>query len=461
MKNNIISKILQSTYSWIQYKKNNLPLNSFYNKIKQSKNCFEKALKKNNPSFILECKKASPLNGVFKKNFNISKIIKIYNKYADVISIITEEKFFHGNFNYLLEAHNKTKKPLLCKDFFIDPYQIYYARYNKANAILLMLSILDDTQYIKLSNIAKSMNLGILTEIHTFNELKRALLLNASVIGINNRDLKNLSININNTRILAPLIPKNKIIICESGIDSYKSIRSLRSTVNGFLVGTHLMRSKNLEFSTRKLIYGDNKICGLTKNKDAHIADKSGCIYGGLIFVPESPRYINDQMCEKIIMNNLLRYIGVFCNEEDKNILIKVNKFNLYGVQLHGGENQEFIRRLKILLPKHVHIWKSISMNKNTIINNIVYINRYLLDNKKGGTGKTFDWNLIKKVNTSNMMLSGGLNLKNCFLASTLGFRGLDFNSGLEISPGIKDPKKIISAFKILRYFPKNKNLSN
>ncbi|VFP79191.1 bifunctional indole-3-glycerol-phosphate synthase TrpC/phosphoribosylanthranilate isomerase TrpF [Buchnera aphidicola] len=455
MNNNFISKILKNTHDWVKYKKNNFPLSSFYNKIEKSRNCFEKILKKNNPSFILECKKASPLNGIIKKNFNISKIVKIYNKYADIISIITEEKFFHGNFKYLLQARNETKKPLLCKDFFIDPYQIYYARYHKADAILLMLSILDDSSYIKLSNIAKNMNLGVLTEIHTFNELKRALLLNASVIGINNRNLKTLSIDKNNTRTLAPLIPKNKIIICESGINNYKDIRSLCNKVNGFLIGTHLMCSKNLEFSTRKLIYGDNKICGLTKNRDALLAEQSGCVYGGLIFIPHSPRYIHDKKCKKIIKNSLLKYVGVFYNEQYKNILIKVDKFNLYAIQLHGEENQEFIQKLKILLPKHVRIWKSISVSKHTVINNIIHVNRYLLDNRKGGSGKTFDWTLIKKFNVSNMMLAGGLNLKNSFLASTLGFCGLDFNSGLEILPGVKDPNKIKSVFKILRYYPK------
>lgn len=459
MKENIISKILEHTYRWIQYKKKNIPLSTFFNKIKKSEKFFENIFKKKNPSFILECKKASPLTGIIKKNFHISEIISTYNKYADVISIITEEKFFHGNFEYLLKASTQTKKLLLCKDFIIDPYQIYYARYHQADAILLMLSILDDKTYITLANLAKQMNLGILTEIHSLNELKRALKLNATVIGINNRNLKNLSINTDNTKNLVSYIPKNKIIICESGINNYSQVRSMSGIVNGFLIGTHLMKSKNLERSVKKIIYGNNKICGLTNVTDAQYANEKGFVYGGLIFISRSPRYVDNNASMRIVMNTQLQYIGVFKNEKPEYILNQVNQFNLYAIQLHGNESLEFIIKLKKILPIHVKIWKAISMNYNTIIHDNILINRYLLDNKNGGTGRTFNWDLIKKFNISNMMLAGGLNIKNSFLASTLGFKGLDFNSGLEKYPGKKDSKKIKKVFKILRFYPK-KNYS-
>ncbi|VFP85880.1 Tryptophan biosynthesis protein TrpCF [Buchnera aphidicola (Cinara pseudotaxifoliae)] len=459
MKNNIISKILQCTQEWVYHKKKSTPLNSFYGKIKKTNCFFEKKLKKNRPSFILECKKSSPLNGVIRKKFDISEIISTYHKYADVISVITEKKFFNGSFRYLLQAREQTDKPLLCKDFFIDPYQIYYARYHQADAILLMLSILDNETYIKLSKIAISMNLGVLTEIHTLEELKRALFLKAKIIGINNRNLNDLSVNLDTTKKLSSLIPHNKIIICESGIKKYQEIRSFSKLVDGFLIGTHLMRSKNLEFSVRKLIYGNNKICGLTIHENAWLAEKVGCVYGGLIFTPSSKRCITIQKGMKIIKNNLLKYVGVFCNQTHQDILKKVCELNLYAVQLHGTESKDFIITLKKLLPSNVRIWKAVPVKKNTIIYTNKNINRYILDHKTGGTGKNFNWKLIKKFNISNMMLAGGLNLKNIFLASTLGFIGLDLNSGLEICPGIKDPKKIKLAFTILRLYSKNKKL--
>uniref|UniRef100_A0A451DFA6 N-(5'-phosphoribosyl)anthranilate isomerase n=1 Tax=Buchnera aphidicola (Cinara pseudotsugae) TaxID=2518978 RepID=A0A451DFA6_9GAMM len=459
MKNNIISKILKYTQQWIQHKKQSVPLNSFFGKIKKTNYFFEKKLKKNRPSFILECKKSSPLHGIIRDKFNISEIISTYHKHADVISVITEKKFFHGSFQYLLQAREQTDKPLLCKDFFIDPYQIYYARYHQADAILLMLSILDNKTYIQLSKIAISMNLGILTEVHTLSELKRALFLKATVIGINNRNLSDLSVNLDTTKKLAPLIPQNKIVICESGINNYKNVRLLSKLVDGFLIGTHLMQSTNLEFSIRKLIYGDNKICGLTIHENAQFAEKVGCVYGGLIFIPSSKRCITTLQGVKIIKNTLLKYVGVFCNQTHQDILKQVYELNLRVVQLHGTETNKFINSLKKLLPDNVLIWKAISVNKNTIIYQNEDIDRYILDHKTGGTGKNFDWKLIKKFNISNMMLAGGLNIKNIFLASTLGFLGLDLNSGLERSPGIKDPNKIKLAFAMLRLCSKNKNL--
>ncbi|WP_075433797.1 bifunctional indole-3-glycerol-phosphate synthase TrpC/phosphoribosylanthranilate isomerase TrpF [Buchnera aphidicola] len=459
MKNNILSKILTSTYQWIQYQKKNIPLLSFEKKIEKSRISFKDHLKKNHPAFILECKQSSPSNGIINKKFNISKIINVYDKYADIISVITEEKFFHGNFEYLLQARENTKKPLLCKDFFIDPYQIYYARYHKANAILLMLSILDDATYMKLSNIAKQMHLGVLTEINNIEELKRALALNAEVIGINNRNLKDLSVDIHKTKKIAQLIPKDRIIICESGITSYTDVRDLSKVVDGFLIGSHLMKSKNLESATRSIIYGENKICGLKNPLEAQYAEKYGCVYGGLNFIPKSPRYIYNQEAKEIVTYTKLKYIGIFRNESHQYILNKVDQFNLYAVQLHGTEDDIFIKKLKRILPKSVRIWKAISMKKDTVIKTNSNINRYLLDNQAGGTGQTFDWRLIKTFKIADMMLAGGLNLKNSFLASTLGFRGLDFNTGLELSPGRKDPKKIKSIFRILRFYKKNKKL--
>lgn len=451
--NTILYEILKYKQEWINIYKVKKPLSSFYNKIKKSKKNFKKTIKSVKPAFILECKKSSPSYGILNKNFNIQEIIKIYNKYATAISVITEEKFFHGNFRYLKEANKNTKKPLLCKDFFIDPYQIYYARYCHADAILLMMSILNNSQYILLSNIAKKIGLDIITEVHNKKELERAILLNAEIIGINNRNLHTLLIDLNNTYNLAPLIPKEKIIICESGINNYNDIRKFSNYVNGFLIGTHFMKSKNLQKTICSTIYGNNKICGLTSIHDASISEKNGCIYGGLIFCPSSPRYINIKNSEKITKNIQLRYVGVFCNATLEYIISRVIFLSLSIVQLHGQEDQNFIKKLRFLLPKNVKIWKALSVDTFFPTKRYKYINRYLLDYKKGGTGQTFNWNLLLKHDTSKMILAGGLNPNNTFKASQLGFYGLDFNSGIEHSPGIKDKKKIISIFNILKNF--------
>lgn len=453
MKNNILNKIIEHKKKWIQYHKKKFPINAFYKNIRKSQKDVQSILKKNHPFFIFECKNSSPTFKNIRKNFNIVNILKNYNKYADIISIVTEDKFFNGNYEYLLEAHKNTNKPLLCKDFIIDPYQIYYARFCHANIILLILSILDDKTYILLSNIAKKLNLKIITEINNKEELNRAILLKSEIIGINNRNLKDLSINLNTTRKLAPFI-SDRIIISESGINNYRDVRSLSKIVDGFLIGTHLMRSKNIEFSIKKLIYGENKICGLTKPKDAQIAYNNGSIYGGLIFCKYSKRKVDIQKSQEIVVSASLKYIGVFCNDSIKKIIKLVNLLSLYGVQLHGQEDQIFITKLRAILPEKVEIWKSLPVYLDYPKKKFNYVNKYLLDNKTGGTGQSFNWKIIKNQDISDTILAGGININNVFSASQLGFCGLDINSGVELSPGLKNKKKIKLIFDLLKNFP-------
>ncbi|CAL4321915.1 Tryptophan biosynthesis protein TrpCF [Buchnera aphidicola (Eriosoma lanigerum)] len=454
MQKTVLQEILFKKIIWLNKKKKQFPLHTFKNQIKLTKKNFHTALTSIHPSFILECKKHSPSLGLINKHFNIEKITRIYKKYASVISILTDEDYFHGKFEYLSQCRSITHQPILCKDFFIDEYQIYLARYYQADAILLMLSVLNDYQYKKLSNIAQTMHMGILTEVHNLTELNRAIALKAKVIGINNRNLHDLTININQTKILAIKIPKNTIIISESGISNYNQIRELSPLVDGFLIGSSLMQSTNLDESIRCLIMGKNKICGLTRIEDAKVVSNSGAIYGGLIFCKKSIRNIDEKHAYSMIKEVPMKYIGVFCNESIFFINKIINNLNLYGIQLHGKENQDYINNLFKIIPKSTQIWKAISIDNNVPLLNWNNVNNYILDNKNGGgTGKTFNWSVLNNHNLTNVFLAGGLNINNCFNASTIGCIGLDFNSGVEISPGIKDKEKIKIIFKILRHF--------
>ncbi|WMC19760.1 MAG: bifunctional indole-3-glycerol-phosphate synthase TrpC/phosphoribosylanthranilate isomerase TrpF [Enterobacteriaceae bacterium PC38] len=450
----ILNKIIFNKLKWIKYFKRKKPINSFKFNIKKSNRNFYKSLKCNKTVFILECKKASPSKGIINKKFNISKIIYIYKKYANAISILTDEKYFKGNFKFLKIASKNTNLPILCKDFIIDEYQIYLARFYKANAILLMLSILSNKKYKKLKLIAENLNMCILTEVLTKNDLKRAIKLNAKIIGINNRNLNDLSINLKRTFNLSTKIPKNIIIICESGIENNIQIRKINKYVHGFLIGSSLMSKKNLTNSIYKILLGENKICGLTSKTDIKLIYKNGIIYGGLIFINNSLRKINIKKAYNIILNVDLKYIGIFNNENIKNI-IKICKYlKLYAIQLHGNENQNYINILKKLLPFKIQIWKAKSIEKKLYVQKFKFIKKYIYDNKNGGTGENFNWNLIKKVNNlNNIILAGGINIKNCNKAINLGCIGLDFNSGIEIKPGKKNKIILKSLFNILRNY--------
>ncbi|BFI91049.1 bifunctional indole-3-glycerol-phosphate synthase TrpC/phosphoribosylanthranilate isomerase TrpF [Enterobacterales bacterium endosymbiont of Anomoneura mori] len=448
----ILNNIIKDKINWIIYKKKQFSLNYIKKNIIKSNRDFYKSLKKKKTVFILECKKASPSKGIIRKNFNISKIISIYKKYADAISVLTDEKYFKGDFNFLNEVNKKTNLPILCKDFIIDEYQIYLARYYKADAILLMLSILNDEKYIKFKKIAESLNMNVLTEIINEDELNRAIKLNAKIIGINNRNLHDLSIDLNRTIKLSIKIPKNIIIISESGIKNNLQVRKISKYVNGFLIGSILMSEKNLNSAVCKIILGENKICGLTNIEDSKITYKNGIIYGGLNFVNNSIRKINIKIAFNIISKIPLKYVGIFKNENIKKIVKICEYLKLYSIQLHGKENQNYINILKKLIPKKTKIWKVFSINKKIPERNLKNIKRYVFDNKQGGTGKQFNWSLMNdKYNFNNVILAGGINIENCYKAINLKCLGLDFNSGIEIKPGIKDHKKINLLNKILR----------
>lgn len=213
----ILDQIISYKKNWVSNQKKRIPMHTLMAQAQVSKRNFYKALSCNNNKtiFILEYKCASPSKGIICKNPNPIKIAQIYKNHASVISIVTDEKYFHGNFNILSQISNSVTQPILCKDFFISAWQIYFARLYKADAILLMLSVLNDQTYYKLSHIAHSLNMGVLTEITNKSELKRAISLNAKVIGINNRNLHDLSIDLNRTINLSPDIPKSIIKISE------------------------------------------------------------------------------------------------------------------------------------------------------------------------------------------------------------------------------------------------------
>lgn len=203
--------------------------------------------------------KASPSKGLIRDDFDPVAIAQVYQDYASAISVLTDEKYFQGDFAFLPQVSAAVHQPVLCKDFIISEYQIYLARYYQADAILLMLSVLDDSQYRQLSAVAHSLKLGVLTEVSNEEELQRAIQLEARVVGINNRDLRDLSIDLDRTRRLAPRLPEGVSVISESGIHRHAQIRELSRFADGFLIGSSLMSEPDLTLAVRRVILGKTK----------------------------------------------------------------------------------------------------------------------------------------------------------------------------------------------------------
>ncbi|QIW11053.1 bifunctional indole-3-glycerol-phosphate synthase TrpC/phosphoribosylanthranilate isomerase TrpF [Francisella sp. LA112445] len=450
----ILAKIVEAKRKWLFAKKRLFPLDVFKDEVSKTDRSFYEALTSERAVFILECKKGSPSKGLIRKKFDLNEIASVYKNYANAISVLTDEEFFMGSFANLEIIRNQVTQPVLCKDFIIDEYQIYLARHYKADAILLMLSVLDDSEYRKLAKVANRLGMGILTEASNEEELQRAINLKAKVIGINNRNLRDLSIDLNTTRVLAPKVPKGTIVISESGIYKNQEVRELRKFANGFLIGSSIMGERNLELAVRKIIYGFNKVCGLTSVENAQKAYDAGAVYGGFIFVPKSPRYIDFAMAKSITKKVKLNYVGVFANASIDEVVNASYDLKLSAVQLHGSEDQVYVDTLKARLHRNCQIWKAYGVDKSVpkFLENVDY---HLLDaqvdGQSGGTGKTFDWDLID--NKNNIILAGGLNSKNIAKAIELKCSAYDINSGVESQPGQKDQKKLNEVFEVIRNY--------
>ncbi|WEE19580.1 bifunctional indole-3-glycerol-phosphate synthase TrpC/phosphoribosylanthranilate isomerase TrpF [Citrobacter koseri] len=449
----VLAKIVADKAIWVEARKQQQPLASFQNEVQPSARHFYDALQGTRTAFILECKKASPSKGVIRDDFDPAQIAGVYKHYASAISVLTDEKYFQGSFDFLTVVSRIAPQPVLCKDFIIDPYQIYLARYYQADACLLMLSVLDDEQYRQLSAVAHSLKMGVLTEVSNEEELERAIALGAKVVGINNRDLRDLSIDLNRTRQLAPKLGHSVTVISESGINTYAQVRELSHFANGFLIGSALMSHADLHAAVHRVLLGENKVCGLTRGQDAKAAYDAGAIYGGLIFVPSSPRVVNLDQAREVIAAAPLQYVGVFRNTAITEVCEKATTLSLKVVQLHGSEDQAYVDALRAALPEQVQIWKALSVGDTLPARDYQHVDKYVLDNGQGGSGQRFDWSLLNGETLDNVLLAGGLGADNCVEAAKTGCAGLDFNSGVESQPGIKDAHLLASVFQTLRAY--------
>lgn len=208
---------------------------------------FYGAMAKEGLSIIGEVKKASPSKGIIRENFNYMEIAKEYENAVDTISVLTEEDFFKGSPKYLDEISKEVKIPTLRKDFIIDDIQIYEARALGASTVLLIAAILDEATLRAFLKTARSLGMEPLVEIHDEEEGERALSAGGKIIGVNNRDLQTFSIDLKTTARLRKIIPGDRLLISESGINTIDDIRALKdAAIDGILVGESFMRSGDI-----------------------------------------------------------------------------------------------------------------------------------------------------------------------------------------------------------------------
>lgn len=216
---------------------------------------FEKALKKEGMSFICECKKASPSKGIIAEDFPYLEIAAEYEKAgADCISVLTEPSRFLGSNGYLKEIAQNVSVPCIRKDFTVDGYMIYQAKVLGAKAVLLICSILTQQQIAEYIKICDSLGMSALVEAHDESEIQTALNSGARIIGVNNRNLKDFSVDTENSRRMRALVPEDVVFVSESGVKDEEDIARLNETgVDAVLIGETLMRAKDKQAMMQKL----------------------------------------------------------------------------------------------------------------------------------------------------------------------------------------------------------------
>ena len=399
--------------------------------------------------FILEIKKASPSAGAINPTADPAAIARGYSGVADALSVLTDATHFGGSPADLAAARRHFDGPILAKDFFMDPRQVVEARLAGADAVLVMLSLLDDAAARTIIAEAHRFGMDVLVEVHDEAEMRRAIALDAPLIGINNRDLRDLSIDLATTERLAPLA-RDRIVVSESGIENRADVLRLAPLVDGFLVGSSLMRAAEPAQAARALAFGRVKLCGL--NSAASLDSARPAAFAGFVFVPGSPRQVTAEeaaLLAGLARKSGIRPVGVFRNEPLRSVADIATLLNLHAVQLHGQEDADYVQALRRELPA-CELWTAIGVDGGALSDRGG--DRILFDNGAGGTGECFDWNAVAgHPGLPRAVIAGGIGAHNGRAAQALGAYAIDVGSAVDDRPGTKSPEKIAALFEALR----------
>ena len=432
---------------------------------------FEAALRQQDFNFICEVKKASPSKGIIAEHFPYLDIAKEYEVAgAAAISVLTEPDFFKGDKKYLQEIASTVKIPVLRKDFIIDEYQIYQAKLWGASAILLICACLDVLTLTKFRELADSLGLSSLVEAHDEDEVQMAIDCGARIIGVNNRNLKDFTVDVQNSVRLRNLVQDDVIFVSESGLETPEDIQVLRDNNIGVaLMGETFMRSPN-KVEKLAYLYGPTyytpkvKMCGISKIDTIPAVVEAKPDYMGLVFAPSKRQVTVEQaktLVEELHKQYAVRYnsetiktVGVFVNETIENLLKIAEEVKLDVIQLHGDEDESFIQILKE--QSNVEIWKAVQVRSAADAEkwidssaDMLLFDAYHKD-ERGGTGEVFDWSSLDEFERP-FMLAGGIDSTNVARAiRTVRPYGIDISSGIE-TEGVKDNEKMKAFTNIVR----------
>lgn len=514
----ILDKIVAATEKRVCDAKANLPLSELQQQVERmpiTKDfSFEQALQELDFNFICEVKKASPSKGIIAEDFPYLEIAKEYEMAgAAAISVLTEPDFFLGSPQYLQEIAEVVQIPVLRKDFIIDEYQIYEAKLWGASAILLIAAILNDETMACFHKLADSLSLSCLVEAHDETEVLQAVNIGARIIGVNNRNLKDFTVDVNNSIRLRKLVDDSVIFVSESGLDTAADIQRLRDNkIHAALMGESFMRTNDkvaklaelygpirskcsihnnterdrlgtedtsnievpsaptIDEATQSSYEVKVKFCGIIQEDTVPVLLETQPDYVGFVFAP-SKRQVTVEQAQSITKslqdsvnptsgNKCCSRVGVFVNETIRTIVEIAKAVPLSVVQLHGDETIAYIESLRIHLEEEqlgfIQIWKAVQVQtKEDIMQwEQAPIDGLVVDayskTTRGGTGQTVDWSLLEGIQMP-YYLAGGIGLHNVARAiRRLQPYGLDMSSSLETN-GQKDDTTIRTMSQLIK----------
>jgi indole-3-glycerol phosphate synthase/phosphoribosylanthranilate isomerase len=402
--------------------------------------------------FIMEVKRASPSG--HRSAVTVDRAVRAYAPVADAISVLTDGPGFGGSLDDLRMARRLFDGPILAKDFIVNIAQVGEARAAGADAVLAMMSVLDDITAAAVLSEARRHEMDAIVEVRDEAELGRALALGATIVGVNNRDLKTLRTDLSATERLAPLVPADVLVISESGIGARTDVERLAPIADAFLVGSSLMAAPDITEAARALVHGRVKLCGLTQLGDVELVARSGATHAGLILVEGSPRFVNFREASRLSRHAQglgIKSVGVFRDCPPETVRSTALMIGLDAVQLHGSESDAEIAAMRAGLPEAIELWAACGVGTAAAPRR-AGADRTLFDNRGGGTGNSFDWALVVgREDLPSAFLAGGIGAANAESACKVGAYGLDVGSSVEAAPGIKDAAKVEALFAALR----------
>jgi indole-3-glycerol phosphate synthase / phosphoribosylanthranilate isomerase len=428
-------------------------------------------------NIIGEFKRRSPSRGILREDLGPAQVAQAYEVAgAAALSVLTEEQFFGGSVEDLKEARQATLLPTLRKDFIVDPYQVWEALSIGADAVLLIVAAVNDVTLAHLWAAVRDARLEAIFEVHDADDLERALRLEPRMVGVNNRNLSTLVVDLQTSLDLVSAIPDDVVAIAESGLRGAGEIRRLRDAgFDAFLVGEHLMLADDPGAALEELVSGcavlrsstprgsgrvTVKICGITSKEDALLAVSAGADAVGFVFWPGSPRTVDPQAARAIaaaVPPFILR-VGVFVDATAEEMRRVADEVGLDIVQLHGNESPEAVSRAPRRAVKAVRVGPGFrpdeALRYDGTAAALLLDTRVEGDGRPGGTGRVFDWSLVRPVRegTSFLILAGGLTPENVGEAvAAVRPDGVDVSSGVESAPGKKDPAKMRAFVEAVR----------